>query len=51
MGTKLSGAQKNSLENDVKQENSGQGIKEESTSDVTATVKEENASGTVKSKF
>lgn len=51
MGTKLSGAQKNSQENDVKQENAGQGVKDESTSDATATVKEENASGTVKCKL
>lgn len=50
MGTKLSGAQKNSQENDVKQENSGQ-VKDESTSDAAATVKEENASGTVKCKL
>lgn len=49
MGTKLSGAQKNSQENDVKQE-AGQ-VKDESTSDVAATVKEENASGTVKCKL
>lgn len=48
MGTKLSGAQKNCQENDVKQENS---VKDESTSDVTATVKEENASGTIKCKL